>query len=144
MTGEIIWQNTAEHSQQIHLGNFLKNVTGPLVVVGARTYGNRQIGEPYMASQLYWFDNQGNLVQKWRGNPINGNPDFVTGNWRSDGEQELFWFKFRLKENGKGELYFPDPVYHMFDFTGLGAEEVITLSRGLLRVYDYPKAQYTG
>jgi hypothetical protein len=28
---------------------------------------------------------------------------------------------------GKGDLYFPEPVFHMFDFVGDAAEEVITL-----------------
>jgi len=144
MSGKIIWQNTAEHRQQIQVGNFLKDVPNPQVVVGGRTYGNRQIGEPYLSSQLYWFDNKGNLLQKWPGTPINGNPDFVKGNWRGNGQPELFWFKFRLKDNGKGELYFPDPVYHMFDFMGKGAEEVITLSRGVMRVYGYSKVIYSG
>ena len=51
------------------------------------------------------------LAKPTRSYPINGNPDFVRGNWR-----------------GAGELYFPDPVFHMFDFMGQGAEEVITLS----------------
>ncbi|WP_188814769.1 hypothetical protein [Hymenobacter cavernae] len=144
MTGTIIWQNTAEHSQQIQVGNFLRNVPGPQVVVGGRTYGNRQIGEPYLSSQLYWFDNQGNPVKKWPGNPINGNPDFVRGNWRGDGSTDLFWYKFRLNDLGTGELYFPDPVFHMFDFTGKGAEEVITLNRGVLRIYGYTQATYSG
>lgn len=143
MTGEIIWQNTAEHSQQIQVGNFLQNVPGSQVVVGGRTYGNRQINEPYLSSQLYWFDNKGNLVKKWPGNPINGNPDFVKGNWRGDGKEELFWYKFRLNENGTGKLFFPDPVFHMFDFMGKGAEEVITLNRGMLRVYGHSNATYS-
>jgi hypothetical protein len=143
MTGRIIWQQTAEHSQQIQVGDFLPSVPGTEVVVGGRTYGNRQIGEPYLSSQLYWFDQHGSLLHKWPGNPINGNPDFVKGNWRGDGRQDLFWFKFRIRENGQGELYFPDPVYHMFDFMGQGAEEVITLSRGKMRVYGYKDAVYT-
>ncbi|WP_187262678.1 FG-GAP repeat domain-containing protein [Pontibacter beigongshangensis] len=143
MTGEILWQQVAEHAQQIQVGNFLEQGPGPQVVVGGRTYGNRQVNEPYLSSQLYWFDNQGKLLQKWPGNPINGNPDFVKGNWHGDGNDELFWFKFRLNKQGAGELYFPDPVFHMFDFMGKGAEEVITLSRGMLRVYGSGKATYS-
>lgn len=143
LTGKIIWQNTAEHSQQLAVGDFLKNVPGPQVVIGGRTYGNRAIGEPYLSSQLYWFDNQGTLLKKWPGNPINGNPDFVRGNWRGDGSSQLFWYKFRLNEAGTGELFFPDPVFHMFDFLGRGAEEVITLSHGRLRVYGYRNARYS-
>ena len=143
MTGKIIWQNVAEHTQQIQVGNFLKGVNGPQVVAGGRTYGNRQINEPGLSSQLYWFDNAGKLLIKWPGNPINGNPDFVKGNWVGDGKEQLFWYKFKIAETGKGKLYFPDPVFHMFDFSGKGAEVVITLSRGMLRVYGSSRAKYS-
>jgi hypothetical protein len=144
LTGRIIWQNTAEHSQQLAVGDFLKNVPGPQVVIGGRTYGNRAIGEPYLSSQLYWFDNQGTLLKKWPGNPINGNPDFVRGNWFGDGSTTLFWHKFRLNDVGTGELYFPDPVFHMFDFMCNGAEQVITLARGRLEVYGSRSARPSG
>jgi len=143
-TGKTIWQNTAEHSQQLAVGNFLRWVPGPQVVVGGRTYGNRALGEPGLSSQLYWFDNAGSLVKKWPGNPLNGNPDFVRGNWRGNGVVELFWHKFRLNEAGTGELYFPDPVFHMFDFTGRGAEEVITLRQGRLCVFGSRSATHSG
>lgn len=113
------------------------------VVVGGRTYGNRQINEPYLSSQLYWFDREGNQLMKWPGNPINGNPDFVKGYWNGRAEQ-LFWYKFFIKSDGKGQLYFPDPVFHMFDFNGRGAEEVITLSRGKLRVFASKAATHSG
>ncbi|GHB80148.1 hypothetical protein GCM10007390_37960 [Persicitalea jodogahamensis] len=144
MTGKIIWQQVAEHTQQIQVGSFLKNTPAPQVVAGGRVYGNRQIGEPYLSGQLYWFDRQGSLLSKWPGQPINGNPDFVKGDWRGDGKEELFWYKFRLNNRGKGELYFPDPVFHMFDFSGRGAEEVITLSNGFLRVYGSATAIDSG
>lgn len=144
MTGRIIWQNVAEHSQQIQVGNFLRGVSAPQVVVGGRTYGNRQAGEPYLSSQLYWFNSKGTQLMKWPGNPINGNPDFVKGNWQGDGYGYLFWYKFKLDETGRGRLYFPDPVFHMFDFLGRGAEEVITLNRGLLRVYGCKTAYHSG
>jgi hypothetical protein len=134
-SGQIIWQNVAEHCQQIEVGNFIKDRKGLQVVVGARTYGNRQIGEPYLSSQLYWFTNTGEKFLKWPGTPINGNPDFVKGDWLGNGTDQLFWYKFLINESGKGELYFPDPVFHMFDFTGKGAAEVITLNRGVLRIY---------
>ncbi len=143
MTGKIIWQNVAEHTQQIQVGNFLKNAGAPQVVAGGRTYGNRTIGEPYLSSQLYWFDNTGKKLFKWPGNPINGNPDFIKGNWRGDGKDQLFWYKFKINDDGTGTLYFPDGVFHMFDFMGKGAEEVITLSRGFLRVYGSKNAHYT-
>ena len=142
-TGKIMWQQVAEHTQQIQVGNFMKGVSGPQVVAGGRTYGNRQANEPGLSSQLYWFDNTGKPLMKWPGNPINGNPDFVKGNWHGDGKTQLFWFKFKMNDSGKGELYFPDPVFHMFDFQGKGAEEVVTLSRGYLRVYGSKHAKYS-
>ncbi|MEO5909953.1 MAG: hypothetical protein ABIP95_03650 [Pelobium sp.] len=144
MTGKIIWENVAEHSQQIQAGNFLEKGSGPQVVVGGRTYGNRSIGEPYLSSQLYWFDKNGNHLFKWPSAPINGNPDFVKGDWLGNGVEQLFWYKFEINKQGKGELYFPDPVFHMFDFMGKGAEEVITLNRGVLQIYGSNKAQHKG
>lgn len=144
MTGRILWQNTAEHSQQLAVGDFLTGTPAPQVVIGGRTYGNRAAGEPYLSSQLYWFDRAGALIRKWPGTPLNSNPDFVRGNWRGDGSVDLFWFKFRLNDRGAGQLYFPDPVFHMFDFTGRGADEVVTLTRGTLRVYGYANARHSG
>lgn len=135
LSGKILWQNIAEHSQQIESGNFLKGRSEPQVVVGARTYGNRQAGEQYLWSQLYWFSNQGEMLFSWPNKPINGNPDFVKGDWKGDGKDQLFWFKFYINEDGEGDLYFPDPVFHMFDFSGDGAEEVITLDGRTLRVF---------
>lgn len=143
MTGKIIWQNVAEHTQQIQVGNFLKDVPGLQVVAGGRTYGNRNLGEPYLSSQLYWFNKVGDLLFKWPGNPINGNPDFVKGFWNGKDEQ-LFWYKFKIGDNGKGKLYFPDSVFHLFDFTGDGAEEVITLGSGYLRVWGSKSAVRSG
>lgn len=144
MTKEIIWQNVAEHSQQIQVGDFLKNVPGPQVVVGGRTYGLKQTTEPGLSSQLFWFDNKGNLVSMWpKGYPLNGNPDFVVGNWKGKGKQEVFWYKFKLDDKGDGDLYFPDGVFHMFDFTGRGAEEVVTLARGTLRIFGSKTASHS-
>lgn len=143
MSGKVKWQGVAEHSQQIEAGKFLSDVEGMQVVVGARTYGNRQAGEPYLSSQLFWFDNKGNYLFRWPDTPLNGNPDFVKGDWKGSGRDQLFWFKFKINDQGKGELYFADPVYHMFDFLGKGAEEVVTLSRGKLRVYGSVHASYS-
>ncbi|XOV94969.1 MAG: hypothetical protein ACFHWX_09715 [Bacteroidota bacterium] len=136
MSGEIIWQQVAEHTQQIEVGDFLDGERIPQIVAGARTYGNRRAGEAYLWSQLYWYTSQGELLFKWPQKPINGNPDFVKGDWKGNGYDQLFWFKFLINRKGEGELYFPDPVFHMFDFTGNGAEEVITLSPGYLRIYS--------
>ena len=143
MSGKILWQNTAEHSQQLAVGNFLKGFEDPQGVIGGRTYGNRQVGEPYLSSQLFWFTKKGEKLFRWPDTPINGNPDFVKGSWYGEDKPQLFWFKFMINDSGKGEFYFPDPVYHMFDFTGKGAEEVITLNKGMLRVYGSKKARYS-
>lgn len=144
MTKELIWQNVAEHSQQIQVGDFLKNVPGPQVVIGGRTYGLKQTPEPGLSSQLFWFDNKGTLVSMWpNGYPLNGNPDFVVGNWKGKGKPQLFWYKFKIDQKGEGDLYFPDGVFHMFDFTGRGAEEVITLSRGIMRVFGSKTASHS-
>ena len=75
---------------------------------------------------------------------MSGNPDFVKGNWMGDGKDVLFWGRFRINGEGKGRLYFPETVYHMFDFTGSGADEVITLGGGWLRVYGSPHAEPAG
>ncbi|MES2274907.1 MAG: hypothetical protein V4592_02715 [Bacteroidota bacterium] len=144
MTKEIIWQNVAEHSQQLDVGDFLKGVPGPQTVIGGRTYGKAP-GEPGLASQLFWYDNKGNLLNMWpHGFPINGNPNFVSGNWHGKGVREVFWYKFKLDDKGEGVLYFPDQVYHMFDFTGRGADEVITFGRGVMRIYGSRTAVHSG
>lgn len=133
--GQVLWKQPAAHAQQLEVGTFLKGVPGPHVAVTARTYGNRAAGEPYLWGQVYWFDARGTLLHKWPRNPLTGNPDFVKGDWDGDGADDLFWYKFRLNEQGRGVLYFEDPVYHMFDFTGSGRDEAITLAGGTLRVY---------
>ena len=141
MTKEIIWQNVAEHSQQLQVGNFLKDVPGPQTVIGGRTYGTKGTDEARLSGQLYWFDNKGNLISMWpKGFPLNGNPDFVVGNWGGKGNQQLFWYKFKINDEGEGELYFPDGVFHMFDFTGNGSEEVITINKDVLRIYGSKSA----
>lgn len=134
-TGELLWQNLADHTQQITAGYILKGSKTPQIVGNGRTYGTRATGG--LAAQLYWFDNQGNLISKWPRNPIGGNPNFVRGDWYGDGKKEFFWHKFKLEDDGRGTLFFKEPVYHMFDFLGNGAEQVITEDRGVLRVYGY-------
>ena len=136
-TGATVWQHTAEHTQQVETGRFLEGVPGPQVAMGARTYGNREAGEPYLSAQVWWFTPTGELVSKWPGKPLNGNPVFVKGDWTGDGGEALFWHKFRMRPDGTGALYFAEPVFHMFDFLGDAAEEVIALGRGTLHVYGY-------
>jgi hypothetical protein len=141
--GKIRWHDVAEHVQQIQGGMFLEGVDKPQVVVGARTYGNRSIGEPYLSAQLFWFTHNGEFIKKWPSTPVNGNPDFVKGLWNGKTEQ-LFWYKFQINSKGVGELYFPDPVYHMFDFNGDGTEDVITLNRNSLKVFGSKNAPVPG
>lgn len=143
LTGKIVWQHTAEHAQQVQVGNFLDAVSAPQVAISARYYGNRACGEPGLSGQVNWFDPEGNLFSKWPTNPLGGNPDFVKGDWKGDGTEVLFWHKFRMTRTGKGVLYFGEQVYHMFDFTGNGADEVITRGRSLLKVYGCKYANHT-
>lgn len=133
-TGELLWMHNAEHAQQVETGDFLAaDVRTPHIAIGARTY------DP-LSAQVWWFSPDGALLSKWPPNRIRGNPVFVKGDWYGDGSEVLFWHRFRMNDRGTGELYFPAPVYHMFDFTGNGAEEVITLEGGSLRVYGYREA----
>lgn len=135
MTGRILWQNVAEHTQQIEAGDFIGRRDGLEIAAGARIYGNRRAGEPYLWAQVHWFDESGQLLGKWPGNPLNGNPVFVKGDWRGEGREELFWYRFHMGEDLRGKLYFGESVYHMLDFMGRGAEEVITLDNYILKVY---------
>ena len=107
----------AEHSQQLEVGNFLRGIPWPHIAVDARTYARN--GEAGLGGQVHWFDAKGNLLSKWPANPLNGNPDFVKGDWRGDGREELFWYKFKMTDEGRGVLYFKQDVYHMFDFLGV-------------------------
>ncbi|MBK5290237.1 MAG: hypothetical protein JJE04_00900 [Acidobacteriia bacterium] len=139
LTGELLWRHAAEHTQQLEVGNFRRGVPPPQIAVNARTYARN--GEAGLGGQVHWFDARGNLLSKWPANPLNGNPDFVKGDWKGDGVEELFWYKFRLNEQGKGVLYFKQDVYHMFDFMGAGSEQVIARGGGSLLVYGYKHAK---
>ena len=143
-TGRVLRQHAAEHAQQIAIGSFLPGVRGPQIAVGARTYGNAQAGEPGLSAQVWWFDPTLKLLSKWPALPLNGNPVFVQGDWRGDGREELFWYKFHMQRDGTGELWFPDGVFHMFDFMGDRADEVITLAPGVMRVWGYRGANASG
>lgn len=133
--GRLLWRHAAEHTQQLEVGSFLRGIRGPVIAANARTYARN--GEAGLAAQVHWFDAKGNLLSKWPANPLNGNPDFVKGDWKGDGKEELFWYKFRMTEEGKGVLYFKQDAYHMFDFIGNGAEQVIARGGTSLLVYGY-------
>jgi hypothetical protein len=137
-TGEQLWQHPAAHAQQLSWGNFLAGVPGPQIVVNARYYGRNPGEPPGLSAQTHWFDAKGKLLLKWpRANSLNGNPDFVKGDWRGDGREELFWYKWRMTPDGRGELWFKEEAYHMFDFMGNGCEQLIALNKntGVLQVY---------
>jgi hypothetical protein len=139
--GAVMWRQPGEHSQQLEVGNFLSGVRGPHIAVNARTYGRS--GEPGLSGQVHWFDARGNLLSKWPANPLNGNPDFVKGDWKGDGSEELFWFRFKLTNEGKGVLYLKQDAYHMFDFMGLGSDQVIARGVTTLQVYGNKYARKT-
>ena len=155
-TGAMMWQNVSDHTQQITAGKILAGWTTPQAVANGRTYGTRQAGgrQPVandeiavnggLAAQLYWFDNKGKLLEKWPSHPLNGNPNFVRGDWYGNGKRTYFWYRFRLQPDGNATLYFKGEAYHMFDFDHTGADQVITLSSSsgfgpgatqMLRVY---------
>lgn len=143
-TGEIFWKHTSEHGQQLEVGNFLAGVSAPQIAVTARFYGKDRTVN--LASQLHWFDPQGNFIKTWPANPIEGNLDAVKGDWCGDGDEHLFWHKFKINERGEGELCFYETVYHMFDFNGDGADEVIAKSKlgqdeWIMRVYGSKSAR---
>ena len=139
MTGKILWQHPAGHSQQAEVGKFLAGYPGQQIVVGARYYDGITSGG--LSAQCHWFDNRGNLIRKWPSRPLYGNPNFVKGDWRGDGTTVLFWHKFKMNPDGTGELYFPDTVYQMFDFDGSGHDDVITHGGGGIRVYTCKTAK---
>ncbi len=139
--GKVVWQNVAEHAQQLAIGRFLKDWPGPQTAVGAKFYSHKSGKELDLWSQVKWFDKNGICIRRWPGNPINGNPVFVKGDWEGNHKELLFWYKFRMTDEGKGVLYFPEPVYHMLDFMNRGAEEIITLHKGIMRVYGYKHLQ---
>jgi hypothetical protein len=155
-TGAILWHNLSDHTQQITAGYILAGSKTPQVVSNGRTYpprpaggqpGLRTAGPPDqvvpgggLAAQLYWFDNKGNLLEKWPTHPLNGNPNFVRGDWYGTGKRTYFWYRFKLEPDGNGTLFFKGEAYHTFDFDHTGADQVITLESGgegvqYLRVY---------
>ena len=155
-TGAILWQNISDHSQQITAGYILANSATPQVVTNGRTYiamprpAGFVPGQPFrrtappageiavgggLGAQLYWFNNQGKLLETWPAHPLFGNPNFVRGDWYGNGKRTYFWYRFKLEPDGNATLFFKGEVYHMFDFDHTGAEQVITLDGGTMRVY---------
>lgn len=45
----------------------------------------------------------------------------------------------KLNDDGTGELVAPYDIYHMFDFMGRGAEELIVRGPGVIQVYGSSK-----
>ena len=154
--GDILWQNVSDHSQQVTAGYILAGVPRPQVGTNGRTYAPpppRPPGAPRggggrptapageiavgggLGAQLYLFDNVGKLLETWPAHPLSGNPNFVRGDWYGTGKRTYFWYRFKLEPDGNATLYFKGEVYHMFDFDHTGADQVITLDGGTLRVY---------
>ncbi len=158
--GEMLWQNLSDHSQQITAGYILGDSKTPQVVTNGRTYGarlaplpgaaargqgsggggggfQRQAGNPNeiavnggLSAQLYWFDHVGRFLETWPAHPLNGNPNFVRGDWYGNGRRTYFWYRFKLEPDGAATLFFKGEVYHMFDFDHTGSDQVITLEGG--------------
>jgi hypothetical protein len=107
--------------------------------------GEIGVGGGGLGAWLYWFDNQGRLLETWPAHPLNGNPNFVRGDWYGNGKRTYFWFHYKLEPDGNATLFFKGEAYHMFDFDHTGADQVITLEGGgggpgggggqILRVY---------
>ena len=152
--GDMLWQNLSDHSQQVTAGWILSGSKTPQVVTNGRTYTPRPVrpaGAPQtprretqsnqiavgggLGAQLYWFDNAGRQLETWPAHPLSGNPNFVRGDWYGTGKRTFFWFRFKLEPDGAATLFFKGEVYHMFDFDHNGAEQVITLDGGVLRIY---------
>ncbi len=135
-TGKLLWQRFANHNQKIEAGNYRADIKGQVVVASSRFYTGG------LGGLLRWYDPQGNRIDIWPYNPIPGNPNFVKGDFRGDGKNQLFWQRFRIEPDGTGTIAFPDEVFHMFDFMGTGNDQVITVGRnGMVRVYGYKNAK---
>jgi hypothetical protein len=153
--GDVLWQNLSDHSQQVTAGWILDGSQTPQVVTNGRTYTPR-LPRPAgaaqtqrressqsnqiavgggLGAQLYWFDSIGRQLETWPAHPLSGNPNFVRGDWYGTGKRTFFWFRFKLEPDGAATLFFKGEVYHMFDFDHAGAEQVITLDGGTMRVY---------
>ncbi|MBP3331017.1 MAG: hypothetical protein J6K90_00420 [Tidjanibacter sp.] len=136
LTGELMTIAPAEHTQQIEAGNFLDGYKLPQMIAGARIYKDRQ-ADPYIASQVYWYDGEGKMITHWPMNGLNGNPDIVMGDFYGDGTDVAFWYKFLMQPDGRGKLCVRGNIYQCTDFERNGAAQVITLDGTVLRVWGY-------
>lgn len=135
-TGKLLWQRFANHNQKIEAGLYRADIPGPVVVASSRFY----VGG--LGALLRWYDPSGDRIDIWPHNPIPGNPNFVKGDFKGDGKNALFWQRFRIEPDGTGTIAFPDEAFHMFDFMGIGTDQVITVSRnGMVRIYGYKNAK---
>ncbi|HWA08189.1 MAG TPA: FG-GAP-like repeat-containing protein [Opitutaceae bacterium] len=136
MTGKLLWQRFANHNQKIEGGYYRADIPGQVVVASSRFY----VGG--LGALLRWYDPAGNRLGIWPHNPVPGNPNFVKGDFRGDGRNQLFWQRFRIESDGTGTLAFPDEVFHMFDFMGTGNDQVVTVGRnGMVRIYGAKNAK---
>jgi outer membrane protein assembly factor BamB len=136
VTGKLLWQRFANHNQKIEAGYYRADIPGQVVVASSRFY----VGG--LGALLRWYDPKGNRIDIWPHNPIPGNPNFVKGDFKGDGKNALFWQRFRIEPDGTGTIAFPDEAFHMFDFMGIGTDQVITVSRnGMVRIYGYKNAK---
>jgi len=135
-SGKLLWQRFANHNQKIEAGFYRADIRGPVVVASSRFY----VGG--LGALLRWYNPQGDRIDIWPHNPIPGNPNFVKGDFKGDGKNALFWQRFRIEPDGTGTIAFPDEAFHMFDFMGIGTDQVITVSRnGMVRIYGCKNAR---
>lgn len=139
-TGKLLWQRFSNHTQKIEAGNYLGSGPQPQIVANSRYYADPS-GARTLGAQVRYFDTAGNRLAVWPSQPIAGNPNFVKGDWKGDGKIELFWLRFHLEPDGTGSMYFPDQVFHMFDFMGTGNDQVVTQSATDIRIYGFKNAQ---
>ncbi|HVS70515.1 MAG TPA: hypothetical protein VHQ47_04590 [Phycisphaerae bacterium] len=139
-TGKLLWQRFSNHTQKIEAGNYLASGPQPQIVANSRYYTDAT-GMRTLGAQVRYFDTAGHRLDVWPSIAIAGNPNFVKGDFKGDGHIELFWLRFHLEPDGTGAMYFPDQVFHMFDFMGTGNDQVVTLSTDEVRIYGYKNAQ---
>ncbi|MEO5961275.1 MAG: PQQ-binding-like beta-propeller repeat protein, partial [Opitutaceae bacterium] len=135
-TGKLLWQRFANHNQKVEGGNLRADIPGPVIVASSRFY----VGG--LGALLRWYDPKGKRIDIWPKNPIPGNPNFAKGDFKGDGKNTLFWQRFRIEGDGTGTIAFPDEVFHMFDFMGMGNDQAVTVGRnGAVRIYGAKNAK---